>query len=355
MTFRRAVSFACLGGLLMLGAWVYVRAQAPRKGAAVRANPSADFAPSTFQPTPPPPTRFVHPTGPGTTVVPASASARPSLAPGDLRPTEQLPARVELTSGLVLSGTLAAEPLACQAAFGPVSIPLGKIRGVRLHDAESAAEESAAHHPTAETGTTTPPATDLAPLPAGPETSLPSPSFGTFPPSSVTPAIPQSTSGTAPAGPAATVILTNGDSLTVALQAELLQLKTAWGVASIEVAHIRSILLLENGGAGEGKGEATHEWQQHDGRWELHRVEVAPAESPAEDASEPVDNIPSLPGYESDVSAPGLPDLSAPARNSPEIRPEADEAPSLLPPRSAEPVEAPDASESNAAPLLEPA
>jgi hypothetical protein len=351
MTFRRAVSFACLGGVLILGAWVYVRAQSPRKQPATIITP---VAPSTF----PAPTRYLNPTAPGSnsagSVVPASASDRPSLAPTEVRLAEQLPARVELTSGLVLTGTLAAEPLACQAAFGSANIPLGTIRGVRLHETDSAAEEPVADQPTAEAGTTTPPSPNF--LPASPDTALPSPSFGTFPPSSIAPGtIPHAPSSKTPAGPAATVILTNGDSLTVALQAELLQLKTDWGVASIEASHVRSILLLDKSGAGEGTGDVTHEWQQHDGRWQLIGLEDAPADAPADDASKPADNIPSLPGYESDVIAPELPDLTPPAGSTPDVQLPADNAPSLLPPRSTEPAEAPDAGGTIPAPSLEPA
>jgi hypothetical protein len=353
MTFRRAVSFACLGGVLILGAWVYVRAQSPRKQPATIVTP---VAPSTF----PAPTRYLNPTAPGSnsagSVVPASASDRPSLAPTEVRLAEQLPARVELTSGLVLTGTLTADPLTCRAAFGSASIPLGTIRGVRLHETDSAAEKSAAEQPTAETDTTTPPSPDFAPLPASPDTVLPSPSFGTFPPSSIAPGtIPHAPSSKTPAGPAATVILTNGDSLTVALQAELLQLKTDWGVASIEVSHIRSVLLLDRSGAGKGTGDVTHEWQQHDGRWQLIGLEDAPAEAPADDTSKPADNIPSLPGYESEVTAPELPDLTPPAGSTPNVQLPADNAPSLLPPRSAEPAEASDDGEPIAAPSLEPA
>ncbi|MCU0880884.1 MAG: hypothetical protein MUF06_24200, partial [Pirellulaceae bacterium] len=202
MMFRRAVSFACLGGFLILGAWVYVRAQSPRKPAAARAPAGADHPHSMLQPMPP--ARYVNPTPPGTIIIPASASGRPRLAPADVRIVGLIPARVELTSGLVLTGTLTAEPLTCRAAFGSASIPLGTIRGVRLHETDSAVEEPAADQPTAETGTTAPPSPDF--LPASPDTALPSPSFGTFPPSSIAPGtIPQSTSDTTPAGPAATV------------------------------------------------------------------------------------------------------------------------------------------------------
>lgn len=351
MTLRRAVSFAFLGGLLMLGAWVYVRAQSPRKPAAARAAAVPEY-PATPTLQPGSPTRFPQGVAPETVLAAeyAASSTRPSLAPADMRLSEQIPARVELTSGLVLSGTLAAEPLACQTAFGAANIPLGTIRGVRLHETDSAADE-----PAAATGSTAPPQLDSVPQPSSPATRFPSPpSFGTFPPAGAIPgaAFP-SPPEKSPAGPAATVILANGDSLTVALQAEILQLKTEWGVASIEISHVRSILLPEQSGAGEGSAEVTHEWQQHDGRWQLHRLEDAADEGHAEDA---VDDLPALPHYQSGGAAPeSPPDLASPASDAPAFRPQADDAPSLLPPQRTEPAESSDAGGTNAAPAFEPA
>jgi hypothetical protein len=294
MTLRRAVSFACLGGTLVLVAWVYVRAQSPRKPAgttasAVPESPSFQSAPSL---------RF-----------PTSVPARPSLAPADSIPIKSISARIELTSGLVLGGTLSDEPLACQTAFGPVSLPLGTIRGLHLHETASAADES-----TSIPGTTLSPSLDLAPPSVGPGASTPLPAFGSFPPAS---SIPDTTS-TTPPGPTATVILANGDSLTVTLSAANLRLKTDWGIATIDIPHVRSLLFTE------GSGEAAYGWQQHEGRWQLHRLEDAPTEAPAERPLNPADDVPSLRRDESDGASPESPnELAPPASPRQESLPDA--------------------------------
>jgi hypothetical protein len=134
-------------------------------------------------------------------------------------PIPSLPSKVELTSGLTLTGQVPGEPLLCQATFGAVAIPLATIRGVRLHDPDTTAASEK------------------------------------------------------PAGPTATVILANGDSLTVALRAAQVQVKTEWGMAIVDVPHVRSLVLTAD----------EVQWQQSGGRWILVPMEKPAAE--AEDRS----------------------------------------------------------------------
>jgi hypothetical protein len=193
------------------------------------------------QPVPPPGTRFA-PSSPvpagGTPYSPsigfpvqnayASQSVPGSLAPPRVpgTPVPSLPARLELASGLSLTGQVPAESLPCQATFGEVSIPLAKVRGLRLHDPDTTATDKE------------------------------------------------------PAGPAATIVLDNSDSLTVTLRAELIHVKTDWGMAIVEVPHVRSLILTAD----------AVQWQQSGGRWHLSPVDNVPdeaKEAPSESAAAP--------------------------------------------------------------------
>jgi hypothetical protein len=127
-----------------------------------------------------------------------------------------MPVKLQLTSGLALEGNIGPTgPFPCTATFGEVSIPLSAIRGIRLHEVQTSPSN---------------------PLPA------------------------------------ATIILNNNDNLTVFLQVTQIQIKTAWGLAIVDLPHVRSLLLTQDDA----------QWQQAGDRWIL-----APAEKPvpAEDAS----------------------------------------------------------------------
>ena len=190
------------------------------------------------RPVPPPGTRYLTPSAstpagetpyaPSNpyTVQPAFGSQVISPLPVPGAPIASLAAKVELTSGLVLTGQVPGESLHCQATFGAVAIPLATIRGLRLHDPDASATDEK------------------------------------------------------PAGPSATVILTNGDSLTVALRAAQVQVKTEWGMAIVDVPHVRSLVLTT----------AEVQWQQSDGRWILAPTARPPAEAseaPAEAVEAP--------------------------------------------------------------------
>jgi hypothetical protein len=234
MNGRRVVAALGAAAVLTLVAWVCVVAQTPRSRG------------STVPPAPPPGTRYSIPAAdirPSTTpyspsinfpVVPAvgtqpySQTFTPQPAG---TPIASLPVKLELTSGLALAGQVAAEPLACQAAFGDIMIPLDTIRGLRLHDVPSAAE---------------------------PEKQRPAAQ--------------------------ATVVLNNHDSLTVTLRAAQIQVKTEWGMAFVDVSHLRSLVLTTD----EVK------WQETGGRWNLVPVEKPPAEAseaPAEAEPAPASGI----------------------------------------------------------------
>ena len=121
-----------------------------------------------------------------------------------------------MARGLTLAGEVPAESLPCHTTFGEVSIPLAKVRGLRLHDIQ-------------------------------PDTSPQSEVRG------------------------ATVVLDNNDSLTVGLRAAQIQVKTEWGMAIVDVPHVRSLVLTAD----------EVQWQESGGRWIL-----VPAEKPAAEESE---------------------------------------------------------------------
>ena len=66
-------------------------------------------------------------------------------------------------------------------------------------------------------------------------------------------------------------MLDNNDSLTVGLRAAQIQVKTEWGMAIVDVPHVRSLVLTAD----------EVQWQESGGRWIL-----VPAEKPAAEESE---------------------------------------------------------------------
>lgn len=130
-------------------------------------------------------------------------------------------ALIELRSGLALEGHLRCVPIPCQAVFGQASLPLETILGIRMSDELTSVEGG-------------------EPRPAG-----------------------------------ATIILSNGDSLTGMPQIEVLHLQTEWGEAIVKLSHLKSLLLT---------GEKVI-WEEHDGRWRL-----TPAPTPTEDRETPAES-----------------------------------------------------------------
>ncbi len=217
MTYRRVISAIAVGAALVLVACVL--AQAPRNPANKNSRPAAPSgtttpypltdaapAPTPYSPSNPYPVQQAYESR-----VPGSLAAPP--IPGT--PVASLPARLQLTSGTTIEGQVPAEQLQGQTTFGEVSIPLDKVRGLRLLDPDASAGEQRR-----------------------------------------------------PAQTAA-VIFTNGDSLTVTLRAELIQVKTEWGMAIVDVPHVRSLILTTD----------EVQWQEAAGRWILAPVEKAPAEA----------------------------------------------------------------------------
>ena len=149
------------------------------------------------------------------TIPPGSAGimfpAQPHLGtfvPAPPRASEPIaaPVKVELTSGEVLTGDLQVTgPLECETIIGVTGIPVNTIQGIRQHERSDEAENNKA---------------------------------------------------------TATVVLANNDSLTVTVRVHHFEIKTEWGTAIVNTAHIRSILLtMEHVEWREGEG----------GRWYLVR------------------------------------------------------------------------------------
>jgi len=217
MTHRRVLSALAAGASLVLVTWVCVLAQTPR-GTAGKKPPSpgtrfpsqsADVAPvlspNRYPPNPyPVQPAYRYQAIPGTLAPPGVSGA----------PVASLPARLELASGLTIEGQVLAEQLPCQTTFGEVSIPLAKVRGLRLHDSQPS---------------TDPPSEDRA----------------------------------------ATIVLDNNDSLTVTLRAALIHVKTEWGMAIVDVPHVRSLVLTTD----------EVQWQEAGGRWILTPIERPAAET----------------------------------------------------------------------------
>lgn len=229
MSLRRASGVLAVAGMLALLVWVSVRAQSPRPQA-----PKGQSIPSNT-PLPTPPTRFApgtivpgsnayHAVQPANASIPYASSGGGTfqLPPDAAAPPSAVPVKLQLTSGLLLEGNVdSTGPFPCVATFGEVSIPLTAIRGIRLHEIQTTASN---------------------PLPA------------------------------------ATIILHNNDSLTVSLRTTQIQIKTAWGMATVELPHVQSLLLTQD----------DVQWQQAGDRWILAPVpKPAPAEDRATDVEEP--------------------------------------------------------------------
>lgn len=113
------------------------------------------------------------------------------------------PAKVELKGGQTLTGDLQRSgPLECETIIGTTGIPVNAIKGIRLHDQSDEADDGKA---------------------------------------------------------IATIILANNDSLTVTLKCECFLIKTEWGTATVNVPHVKSVLLTID----------SVEWRERDGRWHL--------------------------------------------------------------------------------------
>jgi hypothetical protein len=244
MRLGRASGVLAAAGVLILVVWVTVRGQSPRQQPPKKQPaPSGSTTPAPTTAIPgPAPTRFApsitYPAGnPYQPVQPASASGPYAFSgdatfpmPGSAAPPSVVPIKLQLASGLMLEGVIdGASPFPCQTSFGEVSIPPSAIRGIRLHAAQTNSSN---------------------PLPA------------------------------------ATIILHNNDCVTVSLRATQIQIKTTWGMATVDLPHAQSLLLTS---------EAV-EWQQVGDRWTLSPIEEKPApaadptgtsEAPAEEPEAP--------------------------------------------------------------------
>jgi hypothetical protein len=162
--------------------------------------------------------------------------------PDSAAPPRVVPIKLQLGSGLVLEGVIdGASPFPCQTAFGEASIPPSAIRGIRLHGVQTSPSD---------------------PLPA------------------------------------ATIILHNNDSLTVSLRATQIQIKTTWGMATVDLPHAQSLLLTSD----------AVQWQQVGDRWTL-----APIEDPAPAADPP--SVREAPAEQSE--APASPEATTPGSTIP--------------------------------------
>lgn len=157
---------------------------------AVEFAPAQEAKPSPYTiPTHTPPTNITIPAAP---ISPPRAvpmvqfpNAFPALAPS--REHYNVPAKVELNDGTTLAGDLhSSSPLQCQALFGLVAIPFNQIKGVEWQRKTDEQDEP---------------------------------------------------------GDSATLILLNGDKLTVTVNVPAIQLKTTWGHATVELPQVRSIVM----------------------------------------------------------------------------------------------------------------
>ena len=142
---------------------------------------------------PPPPTAPGHrgliPSPDGTKRVVTLIPSPPVFAPPGAEhavESQLIPAKLELNDGTLLTGEITSDnPLTGSALFGPIAIPMGQIRGL---DWQAKSEEDE------------------------PERK-------------------------------ATVVLTNGDSLTVSVTIPTIQLKTTWGHAVVLSSKVRTMVL----------------------------------------------------------------------------------------------------------------
>lgn len=248
MRLGRAGAVLAAAGVLILVVWVTVRGQSPRHHPPKKQPvPSGSTTPAPTTPIPgPPPTRFApsitYPAGnPYQPVQSASASGPYAFTgdatfplPGSTAPPSVVPIKLQLASGLMLEGVIdGASPFPCQTSFGEVSIPPSAIRGIRLHETQ-----------------------------ANPSDPL----------------------------PAATIILHNNDCLTLSLRTTQIQIKTTWGMATVDLPHAQSLLLTSD----------PVEWRQVGNRWTLSPIEDNPVPAAdsagASEASAEEPEAPAIPG-----------------------------------------------------------
>jgi hypothetical protein len=116
----------------------------------------------------------------------------PPILPGSVVPTQgrehyTVPAKVEFDDGTMLSGEIHSDgPLQCMALFGATAIPFYQIKGIEWRSGTEQPEDQERK---------------------------------------------------------ATLVLINNDALTVVATTPKLQLKTTWGHAAVELAHVRSIVM----------------------------------------------------------------------------------------------------------------
>jgi hypothetical protein len=107
--------------------------------------------------------------------------------PTPSREQHGVPARIELNDGTTLTGEIRSDsPLQCAALYGPAAIPFNLIKGIEWQRRTDRPDE--------------------------PENK-------------------------------ATLVLLNGDSLTVSVTVPAIQVKTSWGHATVELSHVRSLLM----------------------------------------------------------------------------------------------------------------
>jgi hypothetical protein len=228
MRARFIFAAAGVGGVtLVLAAMCVAWAQSPRSKPA--ASPAIQSGGTTMAiPAVATGTRTVFRDSPATELSPQAPNLYASLPPA---PIPAKPAIIELRSGLTLEGHLQSAHIPCRTVFGEASLPLGTIRGIRMSEELTSVEGG-------------------EPQPTG-----------------------------------ATMILSNGDSLTGVPQLEVFQIQTEWGVAIVKLSHLKSLVLTDE--------KVT--WEEAEGRWRLTPA-AKPSEvgeSAADYSGAPADAIPS--------------------------------------------------------------
>ena len=121
------------------------------------------------------------------TTIPTTPPPLGTVAHMPTREAHTGPAKVSCDDGTTLTGEIHADnPLECAASFGVIAVPFNKIRGILWHEPSESQK---------------------------------------------------------PQDVPATLVLDNNDSLTVNVRTHGITLKTSWGLANIELHHLRSLLL----------------------------------------------------------------------------------------------------------------
>jgi hypothetical protein len=109
------------------------------------------------------------------------------ITPSQTREHYAVQARIELNDGMTLTGEIHSDsPLPCVALFGPAAIPFNQIKGIEWQRRTDQPDETENK---------------------------------------------------------ATLVLLNGDSLTVSVTIPAIQVKTTWGHATVDLSQVRSILM----------------------------------------------------------------------------------------------------------------